>query len=200
MHINNFEVLDLTILTTSCTLVLNFGVSGTTMFNTGDDRFYQKYSEYHDALNSKPHLVIIQFGTNDVMHPAWSESVFVSEYVTFIERFTELDTCPSVYLIVPEPSYDDIEENSDSRMLVKNRINKVLPKLIREIASVTNTVLIDGFSIMGGNGFTRLDAFGPDNLHLNDLGYIGMAHGIAESLAEHENFYFITQKMQSSTA
>ena len=182
----------------------NFGVSGTTVFDTGDNRFYQRYPEYRDAMESKPHIVIIQFGTNDVMHPDWSETVFVAEYVTFIEKFVDMDTCPSIYLIVPEPSYDVIEDDGSelnaSRTLVKRRINTVLPRLLREISSLTNTVLIDGFSIMGGNGFTRLDAFGPDSLHLNDLGYIGVAHGIAESLAEHEKFYFITQKMQSSTA
>ena len=174
------------------------------MLKTGDDRFYQKYSEYRDALTSQPHIVIIQFGTNDVMHPQWSESAFVSEYVTFIERFMDLDTCPSIYLIIPEPSYDDTEDDTAadivSRRLVKQRINHILPDLIREIGSVTNAVLIDGFSVMGGSGFTRLDAYGPDFLHLNDLGYIGVAHAVAELLATHERFYFITQKMQLSIA
>lgn len=169
------------------------------MFKTGDDRFYQKYSEYREAVHSKPHIVIIQFGTNDVMHPAWNETTFVKAYVAFIDHFKGLETCPSIYLIVPEAYIDvNAETENSSRELIRNRINRLLPKLIREIASVTNSVLIDGFSIMGGNGFTRKDAYGPDNLHLNDLGYIGIAHGIAEALAEHEKFYFITQKVQSS--
>ena len=153
-------------------------------------------------MESKPHIVIIQFGTNDVMHPGWSETVFVAEYVAFIEKFVDMDTCPSIYLIVPEPSYDVIEQDgsqlSASRTLVKRRINTVLPRLLREISSLTNTVLIDGFAIMGGNGFTRLDGFNVDYLHLNDLGYVGIAHGVAESVALHEKFYFISQKMQSS--
>jgi lysophospholipase L1-like esterase len=184
--------------------VRNFGVSGTTVFDTGDDRFYQKYSEYKNAMESKPHIVIIQFGTNDVMHPDWSETVFVAAYVTFIEKFVNMDTCPSIYLIVPEPSYDMIEDDRSelrsSRILVKQRINTVLPRLLREISSLTNTVLIDGFAIMGGNGFTRLDGYDVDFLHLNDLGYTGIAHGVAESVALHEKFYFISQKMQSSYA
>lgn len=182
----------------------NFGVSGTTVIDTGDSRFYERYIEFKDAMESKPHLVIIQFGTNDVMHPKWSETVFVAEYVTFIEKFVDMDTCPSIYLIVPEPSYDVIEEDgtdlSAYRTLSKQRINVVLPRLLREISSLTNTVLIDGFAIMGGNGFTRLDGYGSDYLHLNDLGYIGIAHGVAESVAIHEKFYFISQKMQSSYA
>ena len=185
-----------------CSSVRNFGVSGTTMFKTGDDRYYQKYMEYREAVHSKPHIVIIQFGTNDVMHSAWNETAFVRAYVTFIDHFKGLETCPSIYLIVPEAFYDNIEVNTDTdntdRVMIRNRINRLLPKLIREIASVTNSILIDGFSIMGGNGFTRRDAYGPDNLHLNDLGYIGIAHGIAEALAVNEKFYFITQKVQLS--
>lgn len=182
----------------------NFGVSGTTVFDTGDNRFYQRYNEYKDAMESRPHIAIIQFGTNDVMHPDWSETVFVAQYVTFIEKFVDMDTCPSIYLIVPEPSYDVIEDDgselSASRTLVKQKINTVLPRLLREISSLTNTVLIDGFAIMGGNGFTRLDGYDVDYLHLNDLGYTGIAHGVAESVALHEKFYFISQKMQSSYA
>ena len=184
------------------------------MMKTGDDRYYQKYSEYREAVQSKPHIVIIQFGTNDAMHPAWDEAAFVHAYVTFIKQFKALETCPSIYLIVPEAYYESIEKNSDSDsdsdsdpdpnpnekagVIFRQRINSILPKLIRKIASMTNSVLIDGFSIMGGDGFTRRDAYEPDNVHLNDLGYVGIAHGIAESLAVHEKFYFITQKVQSS--
>lgn len=180
------------------------------MMKTGDDRYYQKYNEYREAVKSKPHIVIIQFGTNDVMHPAWNETAFVHAYVTFIKQFKALETCPSIYLIVPEAYYESIEKNSDpdsdsdpdpnekARVIFRHRINSLLPKLIRKIASITNSVLIDGFSIMGGDGFTRRDAYGPDDVHLNDLGYVGIAHGIAEVLAVHEKFYFITQKYQSS--
>jgi lysophospholipase L1-like esterase len=202
-------------ITLSCTLtshhsqsvhsVLNFGSSGTCVIKgcKEGDRDYRLKKQYATAMSSQPHIVIVQFGTNDADAGCWDEKKFIADYCELISKFKALSSQPTVYVNIPTAVYvaqDDIvksdeaeEQNRKRTNEFITRVNVLLPPIIRKIAALTNSTVIDLFTAMGGAQLKRRDAFDLDDMHLNDLGYLGVAHEIAYTLAEHENFALISR-------
>ena len=147
------------------------------------------------AMASHPHIVILQFGSNDVAIPEdWNEEAFLVDYVEMIHAFQRLPSKPNVYICIPPPLYEsdegcDDSENQLRRCWFKYMLNTQLPILIRDLVhNDTSLHLIDNFAALGGQGLTRPDAINDDHLHPNDLGYLAMAHEIAYTLSQYENF------------
>jgi lysophospholipase L1-like esterase len=183
--------------------VLNFGCSATCVIKGCADRDYRRTKQYATVMSSQPHIVIVQFGTNDADAGCWDEKAFIADYSELISKFKALSSQPTVYMNIPTAVYfarDDIvksdEAEEQNRIRTNDfitRINVQLPTVIRKIAAVTNSTVIDLLTAMGGAQLRRRDAFDADNMHLNDLGYLGVAHEIAFTLAEHENFSLISR-------
>jgi acyl-CoA thioesterase I len=144
------------------------------------------------ALESHPHIVILQFGTNDCVKHVWDEDAFRADYKEMIRNFQSLPSKPRVYMGIPPPLYESNEPCTDPvydlRCDFKYMINYVLPSVLRGIATETNVTLIDNFDALGGEQLTRPDTVISDHLHPNDLGYLAMAHEVAYQLSVHENF------------
>ena len=168
------------------------------------ERDYRRRRQYATAMSSLPHIVIVQFGTNDVSSPCWDEKVFIEDYCELISKFKALPSQPTVYINIPTAVYfsqadtvqgDEAEQQSSTRSdNIISRVNVLLPTIVRKVAALTNSTVIDLFTAMGGGKLKRRDAFDADNVHLNDLGYLGVAHEIAYTLSEHEDFTFISQR------
>jgi lysophospholipase L1-like esterase len=169
----------------------------------GCDPDYRETKQYATVMCSQPHIVIVQFGTNDAHTGCWDEKAFIADYIELISKFKALSSQPTVYINIPTALYnaqDDIvksdEAEEQNRIRTNDfitRINVQLPTIIRKIAALTNSTVIDLSTAMGGTQLRRRDAYDADNMHLNDLGYLGVAHEIAFTLAEHENFSLISR-------
>ena len=158
---------------------------------TKDDLNYRNEAQYAQAIKSHPHVVILQFGTNDMMHGVWNEESFVINYSELISKFRGLASKPTVYLITPPPMYCDVKEEGSCRnaKAFNDRLNNAIQKVI-----VRNKVIvIDAFSAMGGKEPKRKDLFTEDNLHPNDLGYTSLAHTVAFVMSQNEDFEFISK-------
>lgn len=168
------------------------------------ERDYRQKKQYATAMSSMPHIVIVQFGTNDVMAPSWDEKAFIADYCHLISEFKALSSQPTVYINIPTAvcfTHDDVakSDEAEERSRVRRneiilRVNVQLPPIIRRVATLTNSTVIDLFSAMGGALLQRTDAYDSGNVHLNDLGYLGVAHEVANTLALHEDFTFISQR------
>ena len=137
---------------------------------------------YAAAVSSSPHVVVIQFGTNDVLHEKFDEENFTREYLEIITTFKELPSKPSLYLNIPPPAYN-------MAALSNSLINVKLPQLCRKIAILADVIVIDVFTLLGGSSFSYPAAM--VELHPNELGYLVMAHEIAATISKHENFTLI---------
>ena len=156
-----------------------------------DDLNYRNEAQYAQAIKSHPHVVILQFGTNDMMHGVWNEESFVINYSELISKFRGLASKPTVYLITPPPIYCDVKNEGSCRnaKAFNDRLNNAIQKVI-----VRNKVIvIDAFSAMGGKELKRKDLFTEDNLHPNDLGYTSLAHTVAFVMSQNEDFEFISK-------
>lgn len=147
-------------------------------------------------MKSHPHVVILQFGTNDVLHGGWNEEAFVINYSELISKFRGLVSKPTVYLITPPPvQCSEKEEKSCENAMTWNT---ALSNAIQKVITKNNIIVIDAFSAMGGKELKRKDLFTEDNLHPNDLGYTSLAHTVAFVLSQNENFEFISKNYHAT--
>ena len=173
--------------------VMNFGRDGTSAMKIAG---YSYWISPHlsAALKSYPHIVIIEFGTNDMMSGNfWNEKDFIHDYTELINKFKKLKSEPTVYLSIPGPVYNDISKCETPDQIEQigrfiKGVNVELPIILRKIALSTNSTIIDLFKVMGGVHLKARDAMNVDNLHPNDFGYTKIAHEIAFIISNTENF------------
>ena len=133
------------------------GVASTRITKAKPDAhpIYWSLKQYELAMNSHPHIVVLQFGSNDVIEEIWDEQEFIAEYTTMIKRFQALPSHPTVYVAIPPPYYLPGKEEG-----LNKAINVMLPKVIRGIVKDIDGVhLIDNFAALGGKELSRPHAF-----------------------------------------
>ena len=172
---------------------MNFGRDGASIMKVGD-LSYWSLPHLSVALRSHPHIVIIQFGTNDISSEHyWDEKSFIRDYIELINKFKNLKSEPTVYLSIPGPVYsadtlsEDLEQSENSRRFI-SAVSTKLPTIIRKIALSTNSTIIDLLEVMGGVHLKAREAMTEDNIHPNDFGYTKIAHEIAFVISNNENF------------
>ena len=178
--------------------MLNFGKHQKRASRRPADRSYWGTPELQLALSSHPHIVVVQFGTNDVaVEEEWDEDAFRRDYGDLLAAFTRLPSRPSIYVCVPPPLYetdegcdgDGKDEDKPRRCWFKPMLNTVLPDIVRDIARKAGaTAVIDNLAALGGPELARPDAVNGDLLHPTDLGYLAIAHEVAYTISLHENF------------
>ncbi|MGB2863426.1 MAG: SGNH/GDSL hydrolase family protein [Sedimentisphaerales bacterium] len=145
--------------------VRNFGVSGATLLKKGDLPYWNQQA-FKDALAYNPNIVIIKLGTNDTKPQNWKyKDQFPTDYADMIDRFSELPSCPRIWICQPVPAYGERWGITDT--IIKN---EVIP-LINLIAHRKNVPVIDLFAPLSD----KPELF-PDLIHPNAEG----AHSIAK--------------------
>ena len=185
--------------------VMNFGRDSASIMKLGG-LSYWFLPQLSAALSSHPHIVIIQFGTNDISSEHyWDESNFIHDYIELINKFKNLKSEPTVYLSIPGPVYspdtlsEDLEQRENQRRFV-SAVSTKLPIIIRKIALSTNSTIIDLLEVMGGVDLKAKEAMTEDNVHPNDFGYTKIAHEIAFVISNNENFTVLHHHNKHSSA
>ena len=139
--------------------VRNFGVSGTTLLQKGDNP-YLKTREFNSAHEFKPNIVIILLGTNDTKPVNWQyKSNYINDYINLINSFKKIDSNPNILICYPVPVYS--KPGSTSDRIIQNEI---IP-MISKIASLTNVKIIDLYKPLSN----KQHLF-PDSVHPNAEG------------------------------
>jgi acyl-CoA thioesterase I len=147
--------------------VRNFGVGGTTLLKKGDFPYWNE-TAFRNALDFRPHIVILSLGTNDSKP---QNRVFLDEFfadcMDMIGRFRAVN--PNVHLLVCNcpPVIRDGYGITDS--VIRDRIIPIL-RAVRDSA-VTDSIDWYGKLLDKGELF-------PDGIHPNGTGY-GLMAGIA---------------------
>ena len=135
--------------------VLNYGVGGTCLLRKGDKPYWLE-QKYQYALDWKPTIVVIEFGTNDSKEMNWQyNSEFKSNYIEFINTFQQLSSKPKIYVCLSPPAFS---ENFDVKP--ETIRNEIMP-LVSEIAKETNVELIDFYKPMAGRDSLFIDGVHP---------------------------------------
>jgi acyl-CoA thioesterase-1 len=151
--------------------VKNFGVSGTTLLNGGDNP-YQKTTAFADAKAYLPQVVVIMLGTNDTKPQNWKlKDQYVPDYKDLIEKFKALPSNPRIFIAMPVPVM-----GGGNYGIVESGIQQE-SAWIPDIARDENVGLIDLHGALKGH-----DADFPDKVHPNDDGAHRMAVAVAKAL------------------
>jgi lysophospholipase L1-like esterase len=93
---------------------------------------------YEVALKFQPDIVIIMLGTNDAYTTfTENDADFITDYVSLIHTFQNLNSKPTVWLVKPIPIYNNTVSLSNTILE-----QKVIPN-IEQVASQTGCQLID---------------------------------------------------------
>lgn len=153
----------------------NFGRSGATLARKSY-RPYRDQKECADALAFRPHVVIIQLGTNDTKREIWEAegAHFVDDYLAMIRDFQALETKPKVIICLPVPLFRDQGKEWDTDKVLREQI---IPR-IQTAAQRANLPVLDLYAL-----FADQSKLMPDGVHPNAAGADRMARAIHAALS-----------------
>ncbi|GAB3891597.1 GDSL-type esterase/lipase family protein [Spirosoma agri] len=153
--------------------VLNYGVGGCTVLKKGDSPYWLA-QKYQYAIDWKPTIVIIEFGTNDSKKQNWAyKGDFKNDYLALIKSFQNLSSSPEIYLCVPPPAFS---KNFDIDSTVVK--NEIVP-LIRTLAKENNLKMIDLYTLL----LDKSNLF-IDGIHPTQEGNVLIANEVFKVLSE----------------
>jgi acetyl esterase/lipase len=170
--------------------VKNFGVSGRTMLNNGDQP-YMKEKAWQDAQAFKPDVVIIKLGTNDSKPQNWQHGAEfrhdLEQMITALRpdlaqpvkkgkkgkksnaKSQPVSIKPQIFLCTPIPAFKSTWNINDSVIA-----NAIIP-IQQEVARQYGLKVIDLHTLFAGDADKMLS----DGIHPNGKG----AHRLAEIIA-----------------
>lgn len=153
----------------------NFGRSGATLLRKSP-RPYRDQKECADALAFRPHVVLIQLGTNDTKRETWEAAGenFIADYLALIRDFQALETKPQVIICLPVPLFRDRGKDWDTDQLLREQI---IPR-IQTVARRANLPVLDLYAL-----FADQSKLMPDGVHPNVPGAERMARAIHAALS-----------------
>ena len=164
--------------------VLNYGVSGATLQNEGDqpywnmpERSQQGYPEAALALN--PEIVIFMLGTNDTKPYNWNRGRFEAQ---LDQRVKEIKAVPSVKrLILMCPPYACPVDGADSVAfdVINETIRDDVNPIVKKCAEENGAECIDLYALTDGHG-----EYFADGVHPNSFGNRVIASAIAKVILE----------------
>ena len=171
--------------------VKNFGVSGRTMLNKGDQP-YMNETAWKDAVAFKPDVVVIKLGTNDSKPQNWQYGAEFKQDLQQLITTLRPDLLkpvkkgkknkkqviknegPKIILCTPIPAFKKSWNINDEIIT-----NNIIP-IQQEVASEYNLKVIDLHTLFGDGKDTMLE----DGIHPNGKGAQKMAKIIADAIKQ----------------
>jgi len=158
--------------------VINAGVDGATALKVSSIPYWSTVV-FQNSLSvvKKMSVLVIQLGTNDAIYfKMGNETQFIIDYKSLIETYRDLNPKLKVFIAIPPPVYQVIEN------YYVTGVNHKLPSLIKRISHETKCHLIDVFNALGGDKLTKKECFNQDGVHPNDMGHNLIAETVAAEL------------------
>ena len=148
--------------------VKNFGVSGRTMLNSGDQP-YMKEKAWADAQAFKPDVVVIKLGTNDSKPQNWQHK---DEFRRDLEQMIEALRPARILLCTPIPAFKSTWDISDSVI-----VNGIIP-IQKKVAKKYGLQVIDLHTLFAGESEKML----TDGIHPDQKGARRLAEIVADAI------------------
>lgn len=142
--------------------VANFGISGSTIQDTGDQP-YTATKAYKNSLAYEADILIFMLGSNDSKPENWTdEEKFLAYYNSLLDSYLQKDKKPTVYLCtVATAHYPEGITSGYTNYDVQPQYVEAAAELIRGVAEERGYPLIDINNLTEN----RRDLFGKDNVH-----------------------------------
>ena len=151
--------------------VKNFGVSGCTLMNSGDQP-YQQDTHYKESQSFAPDYVILMLGTNDAKTSNWTHKAdFETDMKAMIQSYQSLASHPTV-VVATSPTVGATNIGISDAVVT----GEVVP-LQKKVAAEMGCPVID-INALTKNAPQNY----ADGIHPNDAGYTAMAKMMYEGL------------------
>lgn len=159
--------------------VANFGISGSTVQDTGDQP-YTATKAYKNSLEYEADILVFMLGSNDSKPENWTdEEKFLAYYNSLLDSYLQKDKKPTVYLCtVATANYPEGITSGLTNYDVQPEYVEVAAELIRGVAEERGYPLIDINNLTEN----RRELFGKDNVHPNADGAETIATAIYEAI------------------
>ncbi len=155
--------------------VCNFGVSGSTVQDSGDQP-YTKTKAYTQSTEYEADILVFMMGSNDSKPENWqNEEQFRAAYNKLLDSYLQKDKKPVVYLCtVPTAFFPEGVTEGLTNYDIQPKLVEAVADIVRDIAEERNYPVIEINDLTEN----RRDYFGRDNVHPNNEG----AKAIAEEV------------------
>lgn len=157
--------------------VCNFGISGSTVQDSGDQP-YRATKAYAESVEYGCDILVLMIGSNDSKPENWKgEETFKKAYLDLLDDYIKDNSNPTVFLCTPPTAYypEGVTEGITNYDIDPVIVEKIAD-IVRSVAEEKSYELID----MNDLTENRRDLFQGDNVHPNNDG----ARFIAESVYE----------------
>ncbi len=159
--------------------VCNFGVSGSTVQDSGDQP-YTKTKAYTESLAYEADILVFMMGSNDSKPENWqSKEKFTEAYNQLLDTYLQKEKKPTVYLCtVPVAYFPDGVSEGLTNYDIQPLIVETVADIVKEIAEERDLPIIDINSLTEN----RRDLFGRDNVHPNNEGAKAIAEEVFKAI------------------
>ena len=159
--------------------VCNFGVSGCTVQDSGDQP-YTATKAYKESLDYEADILVFMMGSNDSKPENWQgEEKFREAYNKLLDSYLSNDKKPNVYLCtVPTANFPEGITEGLTNYDVQPLYVETVADIVRDIAKERNLPLIEINDLTEN----RRDLFGKDNVHPNEDGAKAIAQAVYEAI------------------
>lgn len=161
--------------------VMNFGVSGACMINSGSDsagaaKGYIHQTKYTESLNFQPDIVVIMLGTNDSKALNWDgrKTEYLDDALALIQSYESLPSHPTIY-VATSPT---VVEGSNNYGIQRDVVHGEIVPLQKQIALSKDSGLIDVHEATKDATTAQF----PDRVHGNKDGYALIANAVHGAL------------------
>ena len=149
----------------------NFGVSGSSVLSTSGLP-YMNQSEFSEAQDFKPSIVVVMMGTNDAKENVTeSTTTFQADYRQLVNAYMTLESSPDVWLVKPPPIFENTLDLNSTHLE-----QHILP-CIENVASELDLPTIDL-----NTAFTGYPQYFLDGVHPSSDGAMAIAAEIDQAI------------------
>jgi len=149
----------------------NFGVSGSSVLSTSGMP-YMNQSEFSEAQDFQPSIVVVMLGTNDAKENATeSTTTFQADYRRLVKAYATLENNPDVWLVKPPPIFENTLDLNNTQLE-----QQILPS-IENVADELNLPTIDL-----NTAFTSYPEYFLDGVHPSNDGAMAIATEINQAI------------------
>ena len=123
--------------------VTNYGLPNRTLQSTGNMPYGQE-TFCEESLAQNADIVIIMLGSNDSKPDFWNAERFEKEYVAFIQRYQNMESKPTVCIMIPPAIFLEEPDSGDCSDVI---VCEELIPILKCISEETGVTLIDLYSL-----------------------------------------------------
>lgn len=164
--------------------VMNFGNSGTTVQDDGDQP-YTATKQYQRSFETEPDIVVLMLGSNDSKPKNWKGAdAFAKAYTKLLDKY--ISTGAAVYICTPpEAYYKDNSVDGMSSLYINSADAltsfDINPSVVDEIAEITKSIAAEkGLELIDIHALTEShpEYFLSDCVHPNNTGATAIAKSV----------------------